>query len=125
MGGVVIAGGFTGLRLPETLNKRLPQTLEEGEEFGKNWSMDDCMRCIPIEPELSNSGSYEDLSKEDEVNIEMNQTLSFRSKLDEKTPLEGKRPVRRQTMRKLARQQSVMDTQKTGDLGSMQLTYWF
>jgi hypothetical protein len=28
MGGVIIAGGFTGLRLPETLHHRLPQTLE-------------------------------------------------------------------------------------------------
>jgi hypothetical protein len=126
MGGVVIAGGFTGLRLPETLHHRLPQTLEEGEEFGKNWSMDDCMRCIPLEPEhLSDSGSYEDLTRDEEVNIEMNQAISFKSNVDEKTPLERKRPPRRQTMRKLARQQSVMDTQKTGDLGAMQLTYWF
>lgn len=31
MGVVIIAGGFTGLRLPETLHHRLPQTLEEGE----------------------------------------------------------------------------------------------
>lgn len=124
MGVVVIAGGFTGLRLPETLHHRLPQTLEEGEEFGKNWQMKDCMQCIPIEPELSTGGSYEDLSRDDEVNIEMNQPISFKS-TDEKTPLEGKRVSRRQTMKKLARQQSVMDTQKTGDLGSMQLTYWF
>lgn len=80
------------------------------------------MRCIPLEPELSTSGSYEDLSRDDEVNIEMNQPTSFKSMLDEKTPLERKR---RQTMKKLKRQQSVMDTQKTGDLGSMQLTYWF
>ena len=97
----------------------------KGEEFGKNWSMEDCMRCIPLDPELSSGGSYEDLSRDDEVNIEMNQPMSFRSNVDEKTPLEGKRVPRRQTMRKLARQQSVMDTQKTGDLGSMQLTYWF
>lgn len=31
MGVVIIAGGFTGLRLPETLHHRLPQTLEEGK----------------------------------------------------------------------------------------------
>lgn len=95
----------------------------KGEEFGKNWNMEDCVRCIPLDPELSSGGSYEDLSKDNEVNIEMNQSIPF--KFDEKTPLEGKRNARRQTMRKLARQQSVMDTQKTGDLGSMQLTYWF
>lgn len=123
MGGVIIAGGFTGLRLPETLHQRLPQTLEEGEEFGKNWTMNDCMRCAPVEPELSHSGSYEDLAHDD---IEMNQAVSFKTSIDERTPLEGRRIAqRRQTMKKLARQQSVMDTQKTGDLGSMKLTYWF
>lgn len=83
------------------------------------------MRCIPLDPELSTSGSYEDLSRDDEVNIEMNQPISFKSNLDEKTPLDGRRFTSRQTMKKLRRQQSVMDTQKTGDLGSMQLTYWF
>lgn len=122
MGCVVIAGGFTGLRLPETLHHRLPQTLEEGEEFGKNWDINDCMRCIPIEQESSLSKSYEDFTKEDEVNIELNQAFSS---INEATPLERKRLPRRHTMKKLARQQSVMATQKTGDLGSMQLTYWF
>lgn len=48
MGCLSVFGGFTGLRLPETLHHRLPQTLEEGEEFGKDWTMQDCCRCIPI-----------------------------------------------------------------------------
>jgi hypothetical protein len=125
MGWLVAAGGFTGLRLPETLHSRLPQTIEEGEEFGKNWSYDDCMRCIPIETTLdSASGSYENLAAKDD--IELSQAISFKaSSIDEKTPLEVRRIERRQTMKKLRRQPSVMDTQKTGDLGSMQLTYWF
>lgn len=124
MGCVIIASGFTGFRLPETLHHRLPQTLEEGEEFGKDWAMKDCLRCIPLEPVTSTSESYEDLPRDDDVTIEMNQAMTFKRSIDEKTPLEGRRPVR-QTMRKLARQQSVMDTQKTGDLGAMKLTYWF
>lgn len=123
MGGVIIAAGFTGFRLPETLHHRLPQTLEEGEEFGKDWKMDDCLRCIPLEPESSHSGSYEDLTRDDDV--ELHQAVSFRANASEKTPLEGRRPPRRLTMKKISRQQSVMDTQKTGDLGAMQLTYWF
>lgn len=45
MGCLSIIGGFTSLRLPETLHHKLPQTLEEGEEFGKNWQMHDCCRC--------------------------------------------------------------------------------
>jgi hypothetical protein len=125
MGCVVIGGGFTGLRLPETLHHRLPQTLEEGEEFGKNWDVKDCLQCIPPDAESSTAGSYEDLTKDDDVTIEMNQAISFKanSSMDESTPLEAKRLPRRHTMKKLARQQSVMVTQKAGD--SMQLTYWF
>lgn len=134
MGCLVTASGFTALRLPETLHQRLPQTLEEGEEFGKDWSMNDCMRCDPGEPSTgSTSGSsYEAFAREDDdVKIEMkNQRVKFRttSSSSEKIPLESgsmKRFKRRQTMRKLNRQQSCMDTQKSGDLGAMQLTYWF
>lgn len=125
MGWLVTAGGFTGLRLPETLHSRLPQTIEEGEEYGKNWNYNDCIRCIPIENTLdSASGSYENLAVKDD--IELSQVISFKtSTIDEKTPLETRRIERRQTMKKLVRQPSVMDTQKTGELGSMQLTYWF
>lgn len=49
MGVISVLGGLTGLRLPETLHYRLPQTVEEGEEFGKDFSMKDCLRCIPIQ----------------------------------------------------------------------------
>ena len=47
MGCVSVFGGFTGLRLPETLNTRLPQTLEEGEQFGNDWKFEECLRCVP------------------------------------------------------------------------------
>lgn len=125
MGWLVAAGGFTGLRLPETLHSRLPQTIEEGEEFGKNWDCNDCMKCVPVHITVDSiSGSYEDLTLKDE--IELNQVISFKTtSVDEKTLLESRRIARRQTMKKLVRQQSIMDTQKAGELGSMQLTYWF
>lgn len=48
MGIVSIIGGLLGLRLPETLHHRLPQTIEEGEEFGKDFSLEDCWRCTPL-----------------------------------------------------------------------------
>lgn len=48
MGSISVVGGLTGLRLPETLHYRLPQTIEEGEEFGKNFGIEDCLRCIPL-----------------------------------------------------------------------------
>ncbi|KAG9428980.1 carcinine transporter isoform X2 [Apis mellifera carnica] len=35
LGVVSVIGGLSGLRLPETLHHRLPQTVEEGELFGK------------------------------------------------------------------------------------------
>lgn len=47
LGAISVIGGVSGLRLPETLHHRLPQTMEEGELFGKNWTCADCIRCIP------------------------------------------------------------------------------
>lgn len=47
MGIISVVGGLTSLRLPETLHHRLPQTVEEGEEFGRDFTFKDCMRCIP------------------------------------------------------------------------------
>lgn len=129
MGTMVVLGGFTGLRLPETLHHRLPQTLEEGEEFGKDWTLDDCFRCIPIKPiNASHSGSYEDLAKTiSPTGLEMTAGISSSSTCDveatEETPLEMTR-YRRQTMKRIARQASVINTQRTHD-GAMQLTYWF
>ncbi|XP_065342384.1 carcinine transporter isoform X2 [Cloeon dipterum] len=48
MGVISVIGGLAGLRLPETLHTKLPQTVEEGEEFGKDFTMQDCLRCVPI-----------------------------------------------------------------------------
>lgn len=47
LGAISVIGGLSGLRLPETLHHRLPQTVEEGELFGKDWTCADCIRCIP------------------------------------------------------------------------------
>lgn len=34
-GVLALTGGVLSLMLPETLNKKLPETIEEGENFGK------------------------------------------------------------------------------------------
>ncbi|KAK4879042.1 hypothetical protein RN001_007188 [Aquatica leii] len=107
MGIIAIVGGLLGLRLPETLHYRLPQTLEDGEAFGKNFTCEDCYRCIPLrfEPE---EDSYEDLE------------MNTKTEVSEETPLES---TKRLSMRRLARQTSFMDTQKDSD-GSLKITYW-
>lgn len=124
MGAVSVLGGLTGLRLPETLHHKLPQTLAEGELFGKDWKFQDCFRCIPIRPDNSSASSYEDLETLNQSEIELNSGVpTVKPSVTEKTPLEVAKS-RRQSMKKLARQASVMDTQKTSN-GAMQLTYWF
>ncbi|XP_059619144.1 carcinine transporter [Phlebotomus argentipes] len=122
MGAVSVVGGITGLRLPETLHHCLPQTIEEGEKFGKDWNWHECFRCIPIRPAVASIGSYENLSKKDKHNDRVELKVS-KGKYSENSPLERRR-VQRNSMKRLVRQSSTMDTQKTHD-GAMQLTYWF
>lgn len=46
LGALGIAGGLISLFLPETLDHELPQTLEDGENFGRNQKFWD-MPCFP------------------------------------------------------------------------------
>ncbi|GAB0094304.1 Carcinine transporter [Sergentomyia squamirostris] len=121
MGAVSVVGGITGLRLPETLHHCLPQTIEEGEKFGKDWNWRECLRCIPLRPNVPSPSSYEHLSqkaKQEDTVVELN--VSKDRKISEKE----RRKNQRSSMKRLVRQTSTMDTQKTHD-GAMQLTYWF
>uniref|UniRef100_A0A336LNX3 CSON007163 protein n=1 Tax=Culicoides sonorensis TaxID=179676 RepID=A0A336LNX3_CULSO len=43
MGILIMLGGLTALRLPETLHKKLPATLDEGEVYGKDWAVNNCL----------------------------------------------------------------------------------
>ncbi|KAJ9578896.1 hypothetical protein L9F63_004853 [Diploptera punctata] len=126
LGVISVIGGISGLRLPETLYHRLPQTVEEGEDFGKDWTFTECLRCIPIRPS-SVSGSYEDLSGEKD-NLELSSRPQADTKLelqDEITPL-AKNASRRMSNRmpRLVRQSSVMET-PVDETGAMKMTYWF
>ncbi|KAL1512614.1 hypothetical protein ABEB36_002177 [Hypothenemus hampei] len=114
MGLISIFGGLCGLRLPETLHHRLPQTLEEGEEFGKHFTWSDFLQCTPKQPSTSTTSSYEDL--------EMATVMPSEEENAEESNFETAR--RRISLKRLMRQQSVMDTQKSVD-GTMNMTYWF
>ncbi|XP_067625757.1 carcinine transporter [Eurosta solidaginis] len=108
MGIVSMIGGFTSLRLPETLHERLPQTLEEGENFGQEWSLNTCMRCHPKKEGISPIESYEDLDLlPSRIDQEVNQNMQ----------------PQRHSIKRLVRQMSVMETQRNFD-GTMQLTHW-
>ncbi|KAH0949144.1 hypothetical protein HN011_011727 [Eciton burchellii] len=115
LGCISVIGGLSGLRLPETLHHRLPQTIEEGELFGKDWTCADLIRCVPTKPS-SIAASYEDLSVRETV--EMHE-LPIASSVLEEQQYSGATSVRR-----LVRQSSVMDTQRDSD-GIMKMTYWF
>ncbi|CAH0389882.1 unnamed protein product [Bemisia tabaci] len=129
MGVVSVLGGLTALRLPETLHHRLPQTIEEGEEFGKDWTWAECMTCVPKKPD-SHAGSYEDLRERDVV--EMLPTLPHQ----ESDPLRGslrgsvrgsvRDPLRDPLSRRarLVRQASTMET-PLDSTGGIKMTHWF
>ncbi|XP_014611288.1 PREDICTED: organic cation transporter protein isoform X1 [Polistes canadensis] len=126
-GCVSVIGGLSGLRLPETLHHRLPQTVEEGELFGKDWTCADCIRCIPTKPS-SAAASYEDLSARETVEMHevpelpIAQTIPTQA-ISQRILEEQQRPSSA-SVRRLVRQSSVMDTQRDSD-GSIKMTYWF
>lgn len=87
---------------------------------------------------LSQPPSYENLdvlagssTNASEVELELKDSRRVREpapRIDERTPLDttssgGARPIHRPSMKRLVRQMSVMDTQRTHD-GTMQLTHW-
>lgn len=118
LGVVSVIGGLSGLRLPETLHHRLPQTVEEGELFGKDWTCADCIRCVPIKPS-SAAASYEDLSARETVEMHEVPETPIPQRL-----LEDQQKPSGASVRRLVRQSSMMETQRDSD-GSIKMTYWF
>lgn len=127
MGIISVIGGLTGLRLPETLYHKLPQTVEEGEAFGKDFTWKDFCRCVPIRFVFHHIAFYvmyilnfrPDIDeKYEDLELEI-----VKEEVTEETPLENV-AQRRMSKRILTRQTSFMDTQKDSD-GAMNITYWF
>ncbi|XP_017472036.1 PREDICTED: carcinine transporter-like [Rhagoletis zephyria] len=115
MGIISMIGGLTSLRLPETLHERLPQTLEEGENFGKEWSLENCVRCYSKQKTISHIESYEDL--------DLLQAKVLKEAKIQTGEEVGNTQPQGTSIKRLMRQMSVMDTQKKID-GTMQLTHW-
>lgn len=110
MGVVSAAGGIVGLRLPETLFQKLPQTLEEGEEFGKNFGLRQCLQCWPPQTPDVNTMEMCELS-------------------DEQMPLQEGTPstahLRRKVRPLLVHQMSSMELPADATTGTIRLHYWF
>ncbi|CAB3230967.1 unnamed protein product [Arctia plantaginis] len=111
MGAVSVVGGLSALRLPETLHTSLPQTAEEGEEFGKDWTYADCLNCGD-KKKIVDADSYENLDQ-----LELTPTPLVEDGLE-------KPDIRRNSMRYLVRQSSIVETQRDVD-GNIKMTYWF
>ncbi|KAG1706153.1 Carcinine transporter [Nymphon striatum] len=72
IGALTITAGFLCAFLPETLHQSMPETLQDAEEFGKNMTLKDYLRCIPLKEkgnmwtlltfDLSNSFRYHNMS---------------------------------------------------------------
>lgn len=124
MGVLIFLGGLIGLRLPETLNQKLPSNLAEGELFGKDFSFNDCISCQIDEFAKSETHSTVDNDIESMYLCKEPDKTYRESVKSTQNEFESRRRPRRQTMKYLARQASVMDTQRNKD-GAMQLTYWF
>lgn len=60
MGSLSVAGAVTSIFLPETLNIHLPQTIEEGEQFGADFKLWSC----PTIPKLVTSITKTDGKKQ-------------------------------------------------------------
>ncbi|KAL1123675.1 hypothetical protein AAG570_001448, partial [Ranatra chinensis] len=102
MGSVSVLGGLCSLRLPETLHFRLPQTVEEGEEFGKEWTVTECLRCLPARPNSPSPSADSSL-------------------LGKRTSIPS---IKRTSIPRLVRQASILET-PLDPCGSMKMTYWF
>lgn len=127
MGVVSVVGGVLTFRLPETLQQKLPNTLAEGEAFGKDFSWRNCLACVPKGKELKE----DDVVPEEEIisveSLGRRRSSSEdprRSGADEATPLRRLGSHGRgQSL--LTRQTSIMDTPIITDAsGAMKLTFW-
>ncbi|XP_050687344.1 carcinine transporter-like [Eriocheir sinensis] len=127
MGVVSAVGGVLAFRLPETLQQKLPNTLAEGEAFGKDFAWSNCLTCVPEgkqELKEAEAQAEEIVSGEDLGRRRSSSGAAGRGGADEATPLRRLGSLgARQSL--LTRQSSVMDTPIITDAsGAMKITFW-
>ncbi|XP_014210613.1 carcinine transporter-like [Copidosoma floridanum] len=112
LGAISVIGGISGLRLPETLHQRLPQTIEEGELFGIDWTWKDCCQ-IQYSRTNGQTISSQDSRRTESIEIRDLPNVTVTRNLKKKNNINH-----------LAHQTSIMETQRDCD-GSMKMAYWF
>lgn len=117
MGIISAIGGVVSLRLPETLFKKLPQTIEEGEEFGKDFGMKECLQCCPTKPE----DAMEMHEIKEEVVVQSEATPLQTSRRERRTS--GSITSRRSMKHILVRQMSSVELPVDRSTGTVKLLY--
>ena len=103
----------------------MPQTIEECDIIGQNWTWRDYFRCVPEADESGDDYYYEnDESGTNEI-VELTEFDESDAELEKlHDRMQSGNINRKVSLKKLTRQSSVMDTQRSLD-GTMKITYWF
>ncbi|CAL4130642.1 unnamed protein product, partial [Meganyctiphanes norvegica] len=125
MGIISVIGGIAAFRLPETLQQKLPNTMEEGEEFGKDFAWKNCLICIPEkkanEDDDAESAPYEEIISLQDLDSPCPTAGPSSAPCGEASPLNRIQSKRS----RLTKQTSIMQSPvATDSSGAIKMTFW-